>query len=101
MIEAEICGHGKLPLRDVANGFPGALAVYAGQSIKVWMAEPLEGTGSPGEVIAVDRHGIVVACATGALRLTELQKAGGKRLPAVQFLAGTPVEKGTVFELPA
>ena len=83
------------------NPFPGALAVYAGQSIKVWTAEPLEGTGSPGEVIAVDRHGIVVACATGALRLTELQKAGGKRLPAVQFLAGTPVEKGTVFELPA
>ena len=83
------------------NPFPGALAVYAGQSIKVWTAEPLAGTGSPGEVIAVDRHGIVVACATGALRLTELQKAGGKRLPAVQFLAGTPVEKGTAFELPA
>lgn len=29
VIEAEICGHGKLPLRDVANGFPGALAVPA------------------------------------------------------------------------
>ena len=86
------------------NPFPGALAVCAGQSIKVWTAEPLEGTegtGSPGEVIAVDRHGIVVACATGALRLTELQKAGGKRLPAAQFLAGTPLEKGAVFELPA
>ena len=83
------------------NPFPGALAVCAGQSIKIWMAEPVEGAGSPGEVIAVDRHGIVVACATGALRLTELQKAGGKRLPAAQFLAGTPVEKGAAFELPA
>ena len=83
------------------NPFPGALAVCAGQSIKIWMAEPVEGTGSPGEIIAVDRHGIVVACATGALRLTELQKAGGKRLPVAQFLAGTPVEKGAAFELPA
>ena len=83
------------------NPFPGALAVHAGQAIKIWAAEPVDGMGLPGEVIAVDRHGIVVACSTGALRLTELQKAGGKRLSVVQFLAGTPVEKGAAFDLPA
>jgi methionyl-tRNA formyltransferase len=51
-------------------------------------------------VLAVDRNGIVVACGEGSLRLTELQKAGGKRLPAKQFLAGTPVLPGNRFELP-
>jgi methionyl-tRNA formyltransferase len=35
----------------------------------------------------------VVACGQGALRLTELQKPGGKRLPAAEFLKGFPLEK--------
>jgi methionyl-tRNA formyltransferase len=45
-------------------------------------------------VLAADaQHGIVVACGEGALRLTELQKPGGKRLPAAEFLKGFPLEK--------
>jgi methionyl-tRNA formyltransferase len=40
-------------------------------------------------LLAADRSGIVVACGEQALRLTEVQKAGGKRLSAAQFLAGT------------
>ena len=100
----ESCGGGvRRAWRQVRafNPYPGALAVHVGQLIKIWAAEPVEGEGSPGEVIAVDRHGIVVACAAGALRLTELQKAGGKRLQVAQFLAGTPVEIGSFFALPA
>ena len=41
-----------------------------------------------------DDAGIVVACGSGALRLTALQRAGGKRLAVADFLRGQPVEPG-------
>ena len=45
----------------------------------------------------VRADGIVVASGDGALRLTELQKAGGRRLSAAQFLAGHSLDSGAVF----
>jgi methionyl-tRNA formyltransferase len=75
------------------NPFPGAQAQAGGVTIKIWKAEPVEGTGMPGKVLAADaRHGIVVACGQRALRLTELQKPGGKRLAVAEFLKGFPLE---------
>jgi methionyl-tRNA formyltransferase len=47
--------------------------------------------------LAVDGRGIVVACGEGALRVTELQKPGGKRLPAADFLCGASVVTGQRF----
>ena len=83
------------------NPFPGALATYQGNAIKVWGARVSDANGAPGTILAVDRNGIVVACGEGALCLLELQKAGGKRLPVAQFLAGMPLAAGAVFDLPA
>lgn len=83
------------------NPFPGAVARVCGNQIKVWRAEVenIEGAlAEPGTVLAADKAGIVVACGHGALRLTELQKAGGKRLPVAQFLAGTSAAAGTRFD---
>jgi methionyl-tRNA formyltransferase len=75
------------------NPFPGAQAQAGGVTIKIWKAEPAEGSGTPGKVLAADaRQGIVVACGQGALRLTELQKPGGKRLAVAEFLKGFPLE---------
>jgi methionyl-tRNA formyltransferase len=54
----------------------------------------LKGTGAPGSVLAVPPDGVLVACGEGALRLTELQRAGGKRLRAADFLRGVPVATG-------
>ena len=54
--------------------------------------------GAPGEVLTVTADAITVACGVGALRLTELQRAGGKRLAAPQFLQGRPIAPGLVFE---
>jgi len=82
------------------NPFPGAISSLDGGSLKIWCAEATDGNGEPGVVLAVDKRGIVVACGDGALRLTELQKAGGKRLPVKQFLAGTAVLPGSRFALP-
>lgn len=82
------------------NPFPGAFSSLDGNQLKVWRAEVTAERGEPGVILAVDKFGIVVACGEGALRLTELQKAGGKRLPVQQFLAGTPVSSGGRFALP-
>ena len=83
------------------NPFPGAQAVFAGQTVKLWRATPVEASGEIGQILAVDRSTIVVACGEGALAISELQKAGGKRLPVQQFLAGHPLKVGDRFELPA
>jgi methionyl-tRNA formyltransferase len=76
------------------NPFPGAHAQVNGVTIKIWGAEPLaaDSRALAGQVLAADAtHGIVVACKSGTLRLTELQKPGGKRLPAAEFLKGFPL----------
>lgn len=80
------------------NPFPGAQARFAGQPVKLWRAVPVAGSGEPGTILAVDRRQIVVACGDRALAVSELQKAGGKRLPVDQFLAGYPLQVGQRFE---
>jgi len=79
------------------NPFPGAQAQFAGQTVKLWVARPVAGDGEPGCVLAVDRQVIVIACGEGALAVSELQKAGGKRLPVQHFLAGHPLQPGDRF----
>ena len=80
------------------NPFPGASASLQGHTVKVWRAEPADALAEPGTVVAASQRGIVVACGVGGLCLTELQKAGGKRLAVEQFLVGNPVPPGTVFD---
>lgn len=79
------------------NPFPGAHAQAGGVTIKIWNAQAVDGKGRPGQVLAADAQGIVVACGEGALRLTELQKPGGKRLAAGEFLKGFSFD-GVSFE---
>ncbi len=70
------------------NPFPGAVVTLAGEPVKVWRGAACAGSGRPGQVLAADASGIVVACGTEALRLTELQKPGGRRLASADFLHG-------------
>jgi methionyl-tRNA formyltransferase len=84
------------------NPFPGAHAQAGGVTasrvpVKIWNAQAADGKGQPGQVLSADAQGIVVACGEGALRLMELQKPGGKRLPAGEFLKGFSFE-GVAFE---
>ena len=62
------------------------------ERVKVLGSERAEGSGVAGELLSDD---LVIACGTGAVRLTKLQKAGGKPLAAADFLRGTPLAKGT------
>jgi len=79
--------------------WPGAYATLPAQPqpllIKVWQAEVVEDVGgTPGEVRGADADGIVVACGRGALRILSLQREGGKRLAARDFLAGHSLKIG-------
>ncbi|MFA7413029.1 MAG: methionyl-tRNA formyltransferase [Rhizobium sp.] len=78
--------------------FPGAWfeAAVNGkpERIKVLDSERTEGQGRAGEVLG---DALLVACGSGAVRLTRLQKAGGKPLPAAEFLRGTAILPGTVL----
>jgi len=83
------------------NPSPGAQARFRGQTVKLWRAAPVDGDGEIGQILQVDRNRVVVACGSGALAVSELQKAGGKRLAVREFLAGHPVKAGDRFDLPA
>lgn len=77
--------------------FPGAHAHFNGTPVKLWRGEALPSSPHhrPGDIIAADAAtGVVVACGHGALRLTHLQRPGGRRLDAAAFLQGFPMEGG-------
>ncbi len=73
---------------------PGARAELRGETIKIWRARCDAGKGSPGEVLQSGAAGVLIACGEGALLATELQRAGGTRLAAADFLRGFPVARG-------
>jgi methionyl-tRNA formyltransferase len=77
------------------NPFPGACASVDGTSLKFWQARAETATtaAGPGQVLAANAHdGVLIACGEGVLRVEELQKPGGKRLPAGEFLKGFSLE---------
>ncbi|MGA4643645.1 methionyl-tRNA formyltransferase [Limisphaera sp. 4302-co] len=65
--------------------------------VKIWRASVEEGEGPPGQVLASGPAGVVVACGEGVLRVRELQREGGRRLAAREFLAGHPILPGDRF----
>jgi methionyl-tRNA formyltransferase len=76
---------------------PGASTSYEGEALKIWRARLCAGDGSPGTLLEVRGDGIVVACGAGALELVELQRPGGRRLQAAEFLRGRPLVRGARF----
>jgi len=77
------------------NPFPVAQMVVNGEIFRIWKAIPESAAqGQPGEILSADKSGIRVACGKGVLRLEEVQKAGGKRLPVAQFLQGNALRAG-------
>ena len=81
--------------------FPGASTTVDGEPLKLWAARVEDAVGAPGTVLAADEQGLLVACGQGALRITELQRPGGRRQPARVFLRARPVAVGASLLLPA
>jgi methionyl-tRNA formyltransferase len=85
------------------NPFPAAAAQLNGEVIKLWRAVPEASSSAvnvvPGTVLSADAQGVRIACGEGVLCVTELQRAGGKRLAAAEFLRGFPLSAGQQFDL--
>jgi methionyl-tRNA formyltransferase len=63
--------------------------------LKIWRAEPIQTpVARPGEVLDTGKDGIVIGCGQGALRILSLQREGGTRLIAAEFLAGHVLAAG-------
>ena len=81
--------------------FPGASTHLQGEAIKVWSYEidscSRLSNERYGQILASGPEGVTVACGDGALRLTTLQRAGGKRLPVADFLRGFALPVGQVL----
>ena len=81
------------------EGWPGSTFDHRAALIKVGAASAEDAAASvaPGTIIAADRAGVKIACGEGLLVLTQLQRPGGKMLPAGEFLAGYPLAVGEVL----
>ncbi|MFS0915706.1 methionyl-tRNA formyltransferase [Brevibacillus sp. 179-C 1.1 NHS] len=82
------------------NPWPVAFTTHEGKIWKLWWVEKMLEAGvgkEPGTIIAREEDGIVVACGSGAVKITELQPEGKKRMSALDFLrgAGSSIEIGT------
>jgi len=81
--------------------WPGAFTLLHAEPkplfLKIWKAEVVGNNGQTGTVLSADKNGIVVACGKGALRILELQREGGRKLSAQEFLAGHSLSQGGQF----
>jgi methionyl-tRNA formyltransferase len=77
--------------------FPGATGRLGAETVKLWRGSVVPGEGRPGEILQVSDKGIVIACGAQALRITELQRPGGRRVSAAQFLIGASIAPGMSF----
>jgi methionyl-tRNA formyltransferase len=75
---------------------PGAFALRDGEPVKVWHSRVVEGHGQPGAILEAKTE-LIVACGTQALAVAELQRAGGRRQPAAEYLRGHPFPPGARF----
>jgi len=72
--------------------WPVAEGEIAGEPLRIWAAHAIEldHHAAPGRVLAAGRNGIDLACGTGTLRVTAVQRAGGKRIGAIDYLNARP-----------
>ncbi len=77
--------------------WPTATTRLRGEPLKIHAVRAISRSGkegTPGLVLDVSNEGIDVACGEGVLRLVEVQAAGRKRLPVMQFLTGARIDPG-------
>ncbi|NBW55214.1 MAG: methionyl-tRNA formyltransferase, partial [Betaproteobacteria bacterium] len=79
--------------------FPGVHTLWQEQTLKIWSAMALPHTieQAPGTVLRASEQGLDVACGLGVLRVLEVQKPGGKRLPFAALLRGQADWQGVVL----
>ena len=96
--------HGRIdwgrPAREVRNlvrgmtPWPSATTDHGGRILKILAASVRQESGEPGELLSVDRDGIVVACGEGSVLLTKVQPEGGRAMSSREYAQGRRVRKG-------
>lgn len=78
------------------NSWPSAYTSYHGKTMKIWAADVVAGdsTKAAGQVIAVDKNSFTVQTGNDALRITEVQLQGKKRMQVQAFLLGNAMTAG-------
>lgn len=76
---------------------PGAFGTLDGRDVKLFCARVAEASGQPGEVLAIDAEGAVIACGTGAVRVGGLQPSGKARLTPAEWARGRGITIGGRF----
>jgi methionyl-tRNA formyltransferase len=72
--------------------WPVATAELAGTKFKIHATVIAEGSGEPGQILALTKTGLKVACGQGAVEIRSLQAEGGKRMAAPDYFRGHPLE---------
>lgn len=81
--------------------WPGTYCFLGNGLLKIWKTKVVDDDysgGMPGEIVAIQKEGIVVAAGKGNLLIEELQVAGGKRMSAEKFLLGHRLKPGERLE---
>ena len=108
IVKEDGCLEWKLPAVALWNRlraftpWPGVFTHLPGQPkphlLKIWQADVVSGVSGPaGEILAIDKHGMVVGCGMDALRLLLVQREGGRRMAVREFLAGHHLKPGDRF----
>ena len=71
--------------------WPVATAEIQGTKFKIHATRVVEGSGEPGQVLALTKTGLIVACGEGAVEILSLQAEGGKRMAAPDYFRGHPL----------
>lgn len=79
------------------NPWPTAHCRLGDEVIKVWRADPMDGSGVQGVIEAIDLNGIAVGTGEGLLLLKEVQAPGKRRMSAAEFARGRRLEEGEQF----
>ena len=72
--------------------WPVATMELKGQRFKVHETRVLDRSGKPGEILELNKQGLVIACGDGAIEIRQLQAEGGKRMAAPDYFRGHPLE---------
>ena len=79
------------------NPWPTAHCRRGDEVIKVWRADPMDGSGVQGVIETIDHSGIAVGTGEGLLLLREVQAPGKRRMSAAEFARGRRLQKGERF----
>ena len=72
--------------------WPVATTCIGGKNMKIHETVIAEGKGEPGQILGLTKTGLLIACAEGAVEIRSLQAEGGKRMAAVDYFRGHPLE---------